>query len=298
MSQKLLFMALLMLAAVPALLADEQFSLVMPQWVAQHANDKNIRILDVRLEQSDYLAAHVPNAVYFQENTVRGPRNGIPVQYLPSDTIAELLVRAGVTSDDSVVLYSDGPAVLGATMDAYALEKIGHPRVMIMDGGWTAYKAAGLPVTQQYPTYQNGRLTVKNNTSITATMQDVRNAMGKPGILIIDARPNALYTGETKAWMRNGHIPGAINIDWHTLVDPNNIHKFKPMDQLRQIYTSRGIKGTEDIILYCGTSREASLEYAVMRHLLRFKKVRLYEGSWTEWSANPNMPIETGNPAK
>ncbi len=160
MPQKILFMMILMLAAVSALLADEQFSIVTPQWVSQHANDQNLRILDVRLDQSEYLAGHVPNAVYFQENTVRGPRNGIPVQYLPNDMIAELLVRAGVTDNDSVVLYSDGPAVLGATMDAYALERIGHPRVMVMDGGWTAYKAAGLPVTQQYPTYQNGRLTV------------------------------------------------------------------------------------------------------------------------------------------
>ncbi|HAH87416.1 MAG TPA: hypothetical protein DCL60_08605 [Armatimonadetes bacterium] len=62
------------------------------------------------------------------------------------------------------------------------------------------------------------------------------------------------------------------------------------------MYTDKGVKGTEDIILYCGTSREASLEYAVMRHMLGFQKVRLYEGSWTEWSSNPNMPVETGNP--
>jgi thiosulfate/3-mercaptopyruvate sulfurtransferase len=296
MSHNFLIIMALVLAAASSLLADEQFSIVTPQWVAQHANDSNIRILDVRSEPADYFPGHVPNAVNFADNTVRGPKNGIPVQYLPNDMLAALLARAGVTNDDSVVVYSDGAAVLGATMVAYTLERIGHPRVMVMDGGWSDYKASGAPVTQQYPTYQNGQLTVKNNPSISITMDEVYRSMGKPGVTIIDARPPAAYAGETKSWMRSGHIPGAINIDWHTLMDPNNLHKFKPLDQIRKIYTDKGVKGTEDIILYCGTSREASLEYAVMRHMLGFQKVRLYEGSWTEWSSNPNMPVETGNP--
>jgi thiosulfate/3-mercaptopyruvate sulfurtransferase len=95
--------------------------------------------------------------------------------------------------------------------------------------------------------------------------------------------------------MRNGHIPGAINVDWHQLMDPNNPHQFKSVADMQAIFDANGVKKTDNIILYCGTSREASVEFMVMRHLLGYPNVRLYEGSWTEYSAHPELPMRTGN---
>lgn len=103
------------------------------------------------------------------------------------------------------------------------------------------------------------------------------------------------YSGEAKIWTRNGHIPGAVNVPWKSLVEENNSHKFKPVDAMRKVFADKGIRETDDIIVYCGTSREASLEYMVLKHILRFPKVRLYEGSWAEYSNHKDLPVETGS---
>lgn len=272
---------------------NTQFSVVSPQWVAAHSKDANLRILDVRPDPHDYFAGHVPNAVHMADATLRGPLNGVPVQYLPPETLAQLLSRAGVKDSDRVVVYSDKDNVLGATMTAYVLERLGHPNVMMMDGGWSAYKASQ-PTTQEYPKYTTGNLTARDNKSIRVTLNDVTNLMNQKGVKFVDARPEKAYRGEVKTWMRNGHIPGAISSDWHKLMNPANPHKFKSMNEMQKIVQQKKLDKSQDIVLYCGTSREASLEYMVLKHMLGYPKVRLYEGSWTEYSSHPELKVETG----
>jgi thiosulfate/3-mercaptopyruvate sulfurtransferase len=274
--------------------SDTQFSVVTPEWVASHYNDANLRILDVRPDPHDYFAGHIPNAVHMADATMRGPLNGVPVQYLPPEMLATLLSRAGVSNSDRVLLYSDKENVLGATMVAYVLERIGHPNVMVMDGGWTAYKASQQK-TQEYPKYTPDKLTARDNKSIRVTLDEVKNLMSNKGVKFIDARPEKAYRGEITTWMRNGHIPGAISSDWHMLMDPANLHKFKSMDEIQKIYQQKQIDKSQDIVLYCGTSREASLEYMVLKHMMGYPKVRLYEGSWTEYSAHSELPVATGD---
>lgn len=273
--------------------AETKITFVTPEWVAEHYNDSGLRILDVRQNPLEYFAGHVPNAVHLADNTLRGPLAGIPVQYYDLQMMSQLLTRAGVNSKDSILLYSEGVNVLGATMVAYILERLGHNQVMIMDGGWTAYKASQ-KITQEYPRYIQGKLSIHDNLSVRATLADIKKAVEQKGVVIIDARPAEVYRGETKTWMRNGHIPGAINIDWRLLTNADNYHRLKSLDEIKKLYEERGIKKDNEIILYCGTSREASLEYVVMKHLLGFSKVRLYEGSWTEYSSYPELKIETG----
>lgn len=268
-------------------------SFVSPQWVAEHRADEGVRILDVRQDPHDYFRGHVPGAVHMADSTLRGPERGVPVQYLPAQQIAELLARAGVTRDRAVVLYSQGEDVLGASMVAYVLERLGHPRVMIMNGGWEDY-AASQPVTQAYPSYVPGRLRVQEDPAIRAQLSDVRWMLGAPGVTFVDARPAPTYRGETDIWMRSGHIPGALNLHWEELVSPENPHRIRPVEELRRIFAEKGLTPERDIVFYCGTSREASLNFVIARHVLGFPRVRLYEGSWTEYSAQPELPVATG----
>ncbi|HEY3379332.1 MAG TPA: sulfurtransferase [Armatimonadota bacterium] len=291
----LLLFLLLLLCCAMGVWADEQLAVVTPEWVTARTNDPNVRILDVRADPHEYFAGHVPNAVHMADNMVRGPREGVPVQYFPPALLGDLFTRAGVRKGQTVVVYSDGANVLGATMVAYVLEKIGVPHTAIVDGGWSVFKQAQ-PTSQQYPTYRPERLPVQENRTISVDLAQVKAAIGKPAITFVDARPYAAYAGEVKTWMRNGHIPGAINVDWHQLMDPNNPHLFKSVAAMQAIFNAKGVKKTDNIILYCGTSREASLEFMVMRHLLGYPNVRLYEGSWTEYSAHPELPMETGGP--
>lgn len=267
-------------------------SLVTPQWVEQHSADANLRIIDVRLNVYDYFTGHAPNATHLADASLRAPLEGTPTQYLEIFQTGQLFARSGVKKGDKVVLYSDGDGVLGATMAAYLLERIGVNEVYILDGGWKDYKAAQ-KTTQEYPSYKATQPDILDNVGVRANYNDVKASIGKE-VKFIDARPPDVYRGENKIWVRNGHIPGAYSIPWKLLVEENNFHKFKSIEDMKKVFADKGFKDTDDIIVYCGTSREASLEYVVLKHILKYPKVRLFEGSWTEYSNHADAPIETG----
>lgn len=266
---------------------------VSPEWVAARTNDANLRIIDVRNNVYDYFIGHIPNAVHLPDAAMRAPRAGFPTQYLDTFMTSRLLANAGVKKDDRVVLYSDGTSVLGATMLAYILERVGHKQIFIIDGGFEAYKEKN-PLAKEYPKYESGGYDIWDNRAVRATFDDVKSLIGSEKVKFIDARPPENYTGEANVWVRNGHIPGAINVTWKTLMDEKNPHKLKPFAEVKKIYEDAGIKKDDDIIVYCGTSREASLEYVILKHLFGFPNVRLYEGSWAEYAMYPELKIETG----
>jgi thiosulfate/3-mercaptopyruvate sulfurtransferase len=273
--------------------AAPSVSIVTPQWVEMHSQDPNVRVLDVRQNVYDYFAGHIPNAVHLSDSAMRFPAEGYPTQYPETFMIAQLVARAGIKKTDKVVIYSDGDGVLGATMIAYLLERIGHSDIAFVDGGWKDYKAAQ-KTAQEYPKYKAERYDNLDNFIVRATFDDVKKSTGAAGVKFIDARPPDVFRGETKIWVRNGHIPGAVNIPWKILVDETNTHKLKTAAEMKKVYSDKGIKEADDIIVYCGTSREASLEYMVLKHILKFPKVRLYEGSWAEYSNHPEAAVETG----
>ncbi|MDX2211998.1 MAG: sulfurtransferase [Oculatellaceae cyanobacterium bins.114] len=268
---------------------------VQPAWISQNANDPKLRILDVRINPFDYFGGHVPNAVHIADNTFRGPNGLLPVQYWRSDKLRSLFSQAGVSDDSKVLVYSDGRDVLGATMVAYLLERTGHSNVAILDGGFAGYKAAGLPVSKEFPSYSLGRFSVRDQPNLRVNLAQVRQLIGKPGVTFIDPRPPELFSGQQQVWARNGHIPGAKNIPWVSFTaGESNFHQLKPLDEIRQILASRNVTPNDDIIVTCSTGREATLQYHVLKHLLGYPKVRVYEGSWTEYSSDPNSPVETG----
>jgi thiosulfate/3-mercaptopyruvate sulfurtransferase len=268
-------------------------SLVSPKWVAEHLNDQDLRILDLRTDVYAYFPSHVPNAVNISEAAFRAPLAGLPAQYLSPDHTAYLLSRAGVSNSSRVVLYSDDENVLGATMLAYVLAKLGHPEVMIMDGGWNAYRSSQ-PTTKEYPVYPEIVYQVRDLAPVGISLEALRAIQGKQGVKLIDSRPEKAYTGESRYWIRNGHIPGAINVPWQTLTMSESAHTFRPISDIEQLFSSRGIKRDDYLVIYCGTGREASIEFVALKHLLGYPEVRIYEGSWNEYSAYAELPIVTG----
>lgn len=275
-------------------IGEGSFKIVSPEWLSEHTDDAGLRILDVRADVHDYLASHVPYADHLADATMRAPKCGVPVQYLDLEQMAELFRRAGISNNHWVVLYSDGEGVLGATMVAYCLHRVGHKKTMVLDGGYRAY-AANHKTSQTYPGYPRGELSPSLDRAVFATLNDVRAAMNDPAVVLIDARPAEAYAGEIATWMRNGHIPGAVNIDWHHLMREDNIHQFKPVEEMAKVIEQAGVRKEDKIIIYCGTSREATLLYLVMGHILGFPGVRLYEGSWTEYCAHDDLPVAKGN---
>ncbi|HLO52386.1 MAG TPA: rhodanese-like domain-containing protein [Kamptonema sp.] len=246
------------------------------------------------------MGGHVPNAVHIADTAFRGPDGFLPVQYWDTQKLASIFSRSGVSSNSRVLVYSDARDILGATMVAYLLERSGVKDIAVLDGGYTGYKASGQPVVKEYPKYKFTQFAVQDNPSIRVNLQQVAELIGKPGVVFIDPRPGDLFRGEKDIWVRNGHIPGAKNIPWPAFTEAENSqenlknpHQLKSLDGIRKILADKKIKPSDDVIVSCSTGREATLQYVVLKHLLGYPKVRIYEGSWTEYSTS-NLPVETG----
>lgn len=274
--------------------AGTKIEFVSPSWVSANSNNPDLRILDVRWSPIDYFTGHLPNAVNIADNVVRQPKDGLPVQLVDSNKLAGYLAIAGVTDKSKVLIYADGRDVLGATQIAYALERIGFKNsVAVLDGGLSGYKQSNAELTQVFPKYKTGKLSVSDNKNIRVNLDQVKDLLDKKGVVFIDPRPAKAFAGEEKYFVRNGHIPGARNIPWPTFTDPQNPHKLKPLSEIEKILADKKIDKSKDIIVTCTTGREASLQYVVLKHLLGYPKVRIYEGSWTEYSQS-DLPVETG----
>ena len=258
-------------------------------------------VIDTRGGYKDYFRAHLPTAHHMEFDTLRGTDNAVPVQYLPPDLTKPLLVRAGVNKDRLHLIYATGDKlpndeILSASMVAFVLEKYGVKDIKIVDGGLAAWKAEGLATTQDYFGNPPGKLPAKGNPGIAATVEDVQKHVGKPGNVLIDARPINEFRGEDEIWLRKGHIPGAISFHWARLMDSDNTHKFKPFTEVKAELEKAGITPDKNIICYCGTSREGSLLRFYLKHVAGYPNVRLYEGAWKEyvWLKDKSLPAETG----
>ena len=254
-------------------------------------------VLDTRGGYKDYFRGHLPTAHHINFDTLRGTDRGVPVQYLPDDLTKALLVRAGVDKDRTHVVYATGEAlpndeILSASMVAYVLEKFGVKDIRIVDGGIPAYKAAGFPVTQEYFGNPLGKLPAQGDPSLGLTVADVLKLKGQPGVVLVDARPHNEYVGNDDVWLRKGHIPGAISFHWARLMEKDNTHKFKSFDSVKAELTAAGITPDKDVLVYCGTSREGSLLRFYLKHVAKYPRVRLYEGSWKEYASLKQHPAE------
>ncbi|MFZ0408370.1 MAG: sulfurtransferase [Cyanobium sp.] len=278
-----------------------EIKLISPEQATAGASSGQWKILDVRpVPPLDYISGHLPNAVHLSEQAFRGPNGKLPFQIWPAGDLANLLSKAGISNNDKVLIYSDGTNVLGASLVAYILEKSGVPTIGILDGGYAAYKSQGQAVTKVFPSYRPGSFNPKTVPGLAISLKDVLALVGKPNVVIVDPRPKGLFEGTEQTFIRNGHIPGAINITWQSVTEANNPeealknpHKFKSLEALRQLFLSRGVTPDKTVIVSCSTGRESTLQYVVLKHLLGYPNVRVYEGSWTEYSAT-NNPVQTG----
>jgi thiosulfate/3-mercaptopyruvate sulfurtransferase len=250
------------------------------------------QVVDAR-SAAKYLAGHIPGAVNVRDEQVRASRGRLPTAMLDGKALGELFGASGIDSVRPVLVYADGDDPLAATLIAYALVKAGHPRVGVLDGGFSAWQGAG-SVTQDLTDAPPVAWGAAPDESMIATLEDVRAAVRTEEVALIDARPAKFFRGETRAWKRNGHVPGAVNLDWHAIVAADNESLLRPASEIARLAEGLGASGREPAIVYCGTGREATLLFLSLRSLLGWTNVRLFEGSWTEYQADPQLPVATG----
>jgi len=261
-------------------------------------------VLDTRGGYKDYFRGHLPTAHHINFDTLRGTNEAVPVQYLPDDITKALLLRAGADKDRTHLVYATGDKlpndeILSTSMVVYVLEKFGVRDIKVVDGGLAGWVKAGFTQAKDYFGNPAGSLPEKGDTSIGVDVAAVQAHVGQPGNLLVDARPLNEYQGDDDVWLRKGHIPGAISFHWARLMDRANTHQFKTLAEMKAELESAGITPDKNIICYCGTSREGSLLFFTLKHVLGYPKVRLYEGSWKEyvWLNNKSLPAETGGKA-
>lgn len=254
----------------------------------------SVRIVDMRSSSLDYLKGHLPNAVYLHFENLRVPRNGIPAQ-APDRISLEKLIGdyLSVSNDMWVILYSERSNP-NATFLLWALDFLGHKRVGVLNGGWEKWISERFPTTQAYPLVLPKKFFGRVKQEALAEKKWVRDRLMAKDRVIVDARPPKQYSGEEGEEIRRGHIPGAKNVFWEMTLEGDEVRIWKKKEELEKLFAESGISRDKEVIVHSRTGREASHVYFTLRYILDFPNVRLYRGSWVEWSADRAMPIKMG----
>lgn len=244
-------------------------------------------LLDLRAAE-DFAAGHVPGAVHVDLwgvsliDTDPAPLRAFMWM------IHHVLEARGVTATRQVVVYDDKSGVRAARA-FWFLEYFGHADVRVLDGGFTAWVAAGLPVTRDVQAATAATWSQEPRADRLATWRDVRDRLAAPGVAILDTRSDGEYFGEVIRANRGGAIPGAVHIEWTHNLGPDGA--FKPAADLRRMYEEAGITPDREVVVYCQGGYRAAHAYLALR-LLGFPRVRNYIGSWKEWGDRDDLPID------
>jgi thiosulfate/3-mercaptopyruvate sulfurtransferase len=255
--------------------------------------------LDVQPNIHDYIKEHIPGAVYMNEGLLRVPLRGLPGQYVPANVFETLARRVGLDPNIPVVVYTGvGPFMgwgngLEQTMMAYTLARFGHNNVYVLDGGIDKWKAEGKPLSQVFPEVAESNFVADVRTQYFVDMEGFRDIKDQDDTIVLDARPAGVYEGQGP-WIKPGHIPGAINVPWKSFMEPDNARLLKSDEEIQAILDEHDITPDKTIVCTCGTGREATNEFLLFKWYLGFPKVKIYEGSFTEWTAHPENPTVTG----
>jgi thiosulfate/3-mercaptopyruvate sulfurtransferase len=260
--------------------------LVDTDWVAAHAADANVRLVDMRM--TGFAAGHVPGAVYLSPVAIRDAGN--PPTFLPSPAAFEaMMATLGISNATRVVVYDERGGIYAARL-WWILNYFGHSNVALMNGGWIKWTAEHRPATADAPAPAGARFTAKPQPKWIATAADVVAAINKPGVAIIDARTAAEIEGkDLRNIKRGGFVPSSIPVYWEDLLDPQT-KTFRPAEELKTLYEERGVLPGKDVIAYCQVGMRASVDLFAL-HLLGYDRLRNYYGAWEEWGNRDDLPL-------
>jgi len=270
--------------------------LVSTDWVAEHANDPNVRIVESDEDVLLYDVGHIPGAIKVDWHSEL--QHQVVRDYVDKEAFAKLIGSKGIGNHHTIVFYGDRNN-WWACYALWVFKMYGHRDCRIMNGGRQKWIDEGRPLTQERPQYRAETYTASGpDLSIRAFRQEVMDHIGahKP---LIDVRSPGEYSGELlhmpdypqEGAMRGGHIPGAASVPWGQAVAPNGT--FKNADELKALYEGRaGLKPQDDVVVYCRIGERSSHTWFVLTYLLGYPHVRNYDGSWTEWGNLVGVPIE------
>ena len=271
--------------------------LVETDWVEQHLDDDSIRIVEVDENPALYAEAHIPGAIGFDWK--QDLQDQVERDFLGPEDFGALFGSRGISNDHTIVLYGDRNNWFAAYTYWY-LKYYGHDNVLLINGPREKWIAEGRPTTTELPQHAPQTFTATpGDDSIRAFRDEVRAALDAPTKLV-DVRSPQEFSGELIAMagyeqegaQRGGHIPGAASVPWAQAVREDGT--FKAADELRELYTGKGVLNGNDVIAYCRIGERSAHTWFVLHELLGHDAVKNYDGSWTEWGNLVKVPIEKG----
>ncbi len=271
-------------------------ALVSTDWLAANLNDPSIRIVESNEDQLLYGTGHIPGAIHI--DWVADLNDPLTRDYIDAKRFSALLSARGIGPEHTVIFYGDK----GNWWACYALwvfALFGHTNAKILNGGRRKWAEEGRPMTRDVVAHPATRYVApeRDDKTIRAFREDVLKHLRDGGALV-DVRSPQEYSGErmhmpdypNEGALRGGHIPGAKSIPWAQAVREDGT--FKSADDLTALYGAKAITADKDTIAYCRIGERSSHTWFVLTHLLGFKHVRNYDGSWTEWGNGVGLPVE------
>ena len=272
--------------------------LVSTEWVADHLNDPNIRLIESNEDTLLYASGHLPGAVHVDWTSDLNDQ--IRRDYITSEGFERLMSRIGATKDTTVVFYGDKNN-WWACYAFWVFQLFGHTNAKVMDGGRVKWEKEKRPLTRDVPSYQSRTYKAqKRADSHHRAFRDEVLSHAQAKGQLVDVRSPEEYTGArmhmpdypNEGALRGGHIPGAKSIPWARAINPDD-GTFRTAEELQKLYCKDNkLSPGAPTIAYCRIGERSSHSWFALKYLLGFENVRNYDGSWTEWGNLVNVPIE------
>jgi len=276
--------------------------LVSTEWLAMHLNDANVKVVDATfklpgvlpLPKDDYLAAHLPGAVFFDVDAVSDHSNPLPHMFPSAEQFGRDVGNLGIGNADTVVIYDAGGWV-AAPRAWWMFLSYGHSNVRILNGGLKKWRAEGRTVESGEAKPKPASFKASYDPKRVRGIEQMIANVGTRAEQVIDARAAERFEGrapEPRPGIRSGHIPGARNVPYNNLFDAAT-GAMKPLEDLKQAFTGAGVRLDAPIVTSCGSGVSAGvLTLALYR--LGITDTALYDGSWSEWGRESGPSIATG----
>ena len=283
------------------LMADDPKTLVSTDWLAAHMKDPDLRILDAstylpgidRDGRTEYDAAHIPGARFFDIDDVSDGRSDLPHMVPPIEKFMSRVRAMGVGDGHQIVVY-DGSGLFSAARVWWLFRLMGQNNIAVLDGGLPKWIAEGREVEDLAPVIRDRHMTVRFQNQMVRDVTQVSSASKLGASQIVDARAAARFRGEApepREGLRSGHIPNSRNVPFTDLL--NDDKTMKTPDQTRAIFESAGVDLKKPIITTCGSGVTAAVLGLALERM-GHDMWSLYDGSWTEWGMFPTVPVATG----